>query len=41
MSVNDICNSPYTENADLYTFSPDGSLLRKVEGGILASKVVF
>ena len=36
-----ICNSPYTENADLYTFSPDGSLLRKVEGGILASKVVF
>ena len=36
-----ICNSPYTENTDLYTFSPDGSLLRKVEGGILASKVVF
>lgn len=36
-----ICNSPYNANADLYTFQPDGSLVRKVEGGILASKVVF
>lgn len=36
-----ICNSPYNANADLYTFQPDGSLIRKVEGGILASKVVF
>lgn len=36
-----ICNSPYNANADLYTFQPDGTLVRKVEGGILASKVVF
>ena len=36
-----ICNSPYNANADLYTFQPDGTLIRKVEGGILASKVVF
>lgn len=36
-----ICNSPYTSNADIYTFSPEGSLIRKVEGGVLSSKVVF
>jgi DNA-binding beta-propeller fold protein YncE len=36
-----ICNSPYNANADLYTFRPDGTLLHKVEGGILSSKVVF
>ena len=36
-----ICNSPYNANADIYTFRPDGTLLRKVEGGILSSKVVF
>ena len=36
-----ICNSPYTSNADVYTFRPDGSEIRHVEGGILSSKVVF
>ncbi len=36
-----ISNSPYNANADLYTFRPDGTLLHKVEGGILSSKVVF
>jgi len=36
-----VCNSPYTANADLYIFSPDGSLLHKAEGGILSSKIVF
>ena len=36
-----ICNSPYTANADIYTFRPDGTEIRHVEGGILSSKVVF
>ena len=36
-----ICNSPYTANADIYTFRPDGTELRHVEGGILSSKIVF
>ena len=36
-----ICNSPYTANADVYTFRPDGTEIRHVEGGILSSKVVF
>ena len=36
-----VCNSPYTANADIYTFRPDGTELRHVEGGILSSKVVF
>ncbi len=36
-----VCNSPYTSNADLYIFSTEGTLLHKVEGGILSSKVVF
>ena len=36
-----ICTSPYTANADVYTFRPDGTEIRHVEGGILSSKVVF
>ena len=36
-----ICNSIYNANADVYTLKPDGTLVRKVEGGIFSSKVVF